>query len=109
DLATRCPKLVRVRLFDPSDRKTVLSVDGQADICVPKPCTAAALVSAIERAKLLRTWISEPAMKVLLPRIGKVPSAPPLYSRLVQVLEAGEAQVEEVEKTMREVGKIMGE
>jgi putative nucleotidyltransferase with HDIG domain len=109
DLATRCPKLVRVRLFDPSDRKTVLSVDGQADICVPKPCTAAALVSAIERAKLLRTWISEPAMKVLLPRIGKVPSAPPLYSRLMQVLEAAEAQVEDVEKTMREVGKIMGE
>jgi HD-like signal output (HDOD) protein len=102
DLAVRCPNLMCVRLFNPSEKRAIIGDDSHADQYVPKPCTVGAVVSAIERGQLLRPWLAEPAMRALLYRIRKVPTAPPVYFRLVQILEATDAHLEEI-------GRIMGE
>jgi putative nucleotidyltransferase with HDIG domain len=102
ELAVRCPGVLRVRLFTPSSKSTGTVSECYADQCVPKPCAVEALVSSIERGNLLRTWLSEPAMSSLLPRIRKVPSVPSLYFRLVHILETGSADLEDVAKIMGE-------
>jgi HD-like signal output (HDOD) protein len=102
DLAARCPQIVRVRLFDSPQKTAPISGDALADQCLPKPCRAVSLLCAIRRGKLLRQWRAEPAISRLLPRIRKVPSVPSLYFRLVQMLEAGDGQLEEVGSIMKE-------
>jgi HD-like signal output (HDOD) protein len=108
DMALRFPKLVRIRLVDPANKMPAEKSEC-ADQYVPKPCAARALVSAIASGKLLRTWLEEPAMKVLLPRIGKLPMASPHYGRLVLTLETEELHLGEMGRLMEEVDKIMGQ
>ena len=97
----RFPNVTRVALFDPANRQIVLTSNGVADQCLPKPCTGEVLISAVQRARLLQNWlVVTPALKQLLPQMRKLPSVPAVYFRLVKALQSPDASLEDIGRIM---------
>jgi len=90
----RYPDAVRIMLFDPLDKRAVVKSDGTVHQYIVKRCAPETLIIAVQRARLLKKWLSDPAMKRLLPRMHKLPSVPSVYVRLVQELKSTDTSIE---------------
>jgi putative nucleotidyltransferase with HDIG domain len=92
----RFPKLLRILLFDPGDKKSNLKSNGSVHQFVTRPCTLDLLMSAIQRALLINTWLADPVMKQLFAKMRKLPSVPTIYFRLLQKLQSPETAIDDI-------------
>jgi HD-like signal output (HDOD) protein len=97
----RYSHVMRILLCDPGDKKALKS-DGTFHQYVVKPCTPDTVFTAVERARMVDTWLSDPAMKRLFAQMRKLPSVPAVYIRLVEKLRSPEADLEDIGRILAE-------
>lgn len=95
-LAARFPKVVRLRAYGPSEAANRLASDSSIHQYVPAGCGDDLLLSAIQRARLLNGWFTDPAIQPLFSRLDKLPSVPSVYLRLLEALRSPETSTDQL-------------
>jgi HD-like signal output (HDOD) protein/ActR/RegA family two-component response regulator len=96
------PAAVRMVLSGHSDQEAMVRSVGVAHQYLTKPCEAATLVGAIEKAISLRQFVRHPDLLTRVTAIGSLPVLPETYRRIGDALQ--QPQV-----SLREVGALIEE
>jgi putative nucleotidyltransferase with HDIG domain len=96
EVKNRFPRTVRILGYDAARLDRSLKSAGDVHQYVPQQCRSDTLLSAIQRARLLNTWMSVPAMQQLFAQMHTLPSVPVVYLQLMQKLESLEVTAEEI-------------
>jgi HD-like signal output (HDOD) protein/ActR/RegA family two-component response regulator len=92
----RHPDVVRLILSGQSSEEAVLKSVGPAHQFLAKPCDANLLKATIRRACGLRDLLADPKMVRLVSQVGRLPSPPDLYVRLVGELRSANPSLRRV-------------
>jgi len=90
------PRVVRMVLSDNADQEIAARSASLAHYFLVKPCDAATLRAAIERAFSLRTVLDAPAMRQLVSGLRTLPSVPSVYLRLMEVFGSPDVSPKEI-------------
>ena len=91
----RFPDVMRVLLWEPSG-KGAMKTDGLAHQYLVKPCSPDVLVSAVDRARLVSSWMAKPAVKTIFTQMKRLPSVPNVYLRLMKKLQSPDTCIDEL-------------
>lgn len=98
-LRKRYPHAVRILLVDAGEERDVMQALETSHRILPAPLDALALMEAVESVVELRTLLDDPALKLMLERVGTLPAAPRHYLALTELLrdpDATAARIAEV-------------
>jgi HD-like signal output (HDOD) protein len=90
---------VRIILSGQAEASAIMKSVGPSHQFLSKPCDAAALEGAIQRACALRSHLADPKLADLVGSIDTLPSLPSIYQELVAAIKA--------EASMKEIGAII--
>jgi HD-like signal output (HDOD) protein len=63
---------------------------------LPADCETTVLVASVKRALRLQSWMAQPAVKVLLAKMQKLPTVPHLYTQITQELQSSDPSIDKV-------------
>jgi len=92
----RHPETVRIILSGQTELEAALRAVPVAHQFLAKPCDRDDLRRAVERACLSRALLADDAVRRAAAGAGQIPSAPPLYSRLVEATIDQEVSIAEI-------------
>jgi len=98
-VAARAPQVTRLMLCDLADMKTIKN-DGTVQQFLVRPTTVEATVSAALRARLLSSWMADPALKQLFGQMRKLPSVPTVYLQLLELVKSPDTDMDEIGRTI---------
>jgi HD-like signal output (HDOD) protein len=101
EVMNRRPGTVRIILSGQADAQSVLQAVSPAHLYLSKPCEADALKAAVGRALQLRETLKD-AMKGIVSRVTRLPSAASLYQQLIDELDSEEP-------SLRRVGELVAQ
>lgn len=105
DVRRRYPQTVRIALAAQENRSEIVRLSNLVHRVLVRPCSAADLLDAIQRACSLQEFLRSPALAAIVGRLGSVPSLPALYTRIIAELERPEFSLETVgELVSQDVG-----
>lgn len=81
------PRAVRMVLSGHSDHEAAVRATGVAHQYLTKPCEAATLVAAIDRAMQLRRFVQDPDLVAFVTSIGSLPVLPEIHRRIGAALQ----------------------
>ncbi len=87
EVSNRYPEVIRIVLSGMCDREEALSSVAGAHQFLAKPCDAALLKKAVERALTVKGDLSNGALRSFISRIKSLPSPPSLYNNLVEAAQ----------------------
>jgi HD-like signal output (HDOD) protein/CheY-like chemotaxis protein len=96
EIVKRSPRTVRFLRRPAEDKTPVKSAHAQPPYVLGRELAAALLDETLMRSFLLETWISNDAIRVLLPQMQKLPALPSIYNRVVSELQSPDASLETV-------------
>jgi HD-like signal output (HDOD) protein len=97
----RYPHIARIVLSGYFERSSAVRASPVAHQFLVKPCDAAKLSAALERASSLSDILTNEATRRAVSAIGELPCLPRTYASLMQALEKPDVQI-------KEVGEIVG-
>lgn len=87
EVLRRHPQTVRLILSGHADEQMVLKSVGIAHQFLLKPCDQESLKTAVRRAFQVGSSLGNPQLKQMVGRLGRLPSMPSLYLKLVKQLQ----------------------
>ncbi|HZL43256.1 MAG TPA: hypothetical protein VFD66_08240 [Verrucomicrobiae bacterium] len=87
-------KMICLVRCDTSDRTTVAQWNRTGMTPIGFDADAAALAMNLKRIARLRSWLSDPALKKLVPLIRKLPIAPKLHAQVTEQLQSPNASIQ---------------
>ncbi|MEM8783357.1 MAG: response regulator [Planctomycetota bacterium] len=96
------PEAVRFVLSGYSEQEMTIKLVNTAHQYLSKPCDAATLTAAVDRALHLRDTLRTPALSTLVTRLGALPSPPTLYQRLTAQIADPDATLDDVAETVEQ-------
>jgi putative nucleotidyltransferase with HDIG domain len=94
------PQVMRIILSGTADKELTLQSVNIAHQYLDKPCDAVTLRATIERAFRFRLMLNQPGLKKLVSHIGRLPSMPANYLRLINMLQTPGVPLAEVGKVV---------
>ncbi len=82
------PHTVRIALSGHSEQQELLRAAGTVHRYLTKPCQPEQLEATIERTSALRQVLEQPELTTLVASLGKLPSLPSIYQRLMAELRS---------------------
>jgi HD-like signal output (HDOD) protein/CheY-like chemotaxis protein len=82
------PEVVRLFMATQSTDEAILNSVGPAHQCLPKPCDADRIVTTIRRASALKALLRDRTLLRTVNDIGRLPSPPERYFRLLRTINA---------------------
>ena len=101
-VARKYPETIRIVLSGYSDLDTVMRVVSTAHRYLPKPSDAETLKELVDQAAILRKTINNDRVRKIVSRLQSIPSAPSVYSRIVEVLQKPQVSLQEIGKVISE-------
>lgn len=92
----KCPRAIRIILSGHSDQEKTLRAMKSAHQYLSKPCEKEVLIAAINRACSLKNILNHNRLQDLLGKIETLPSAPPLYTKIMAALRSEASSIAEV-------------
>jgi len=90
------PKTVRLILSGYSDQEMIMQCIGGTHQYLSKPCSQETLRNVVGRALGMDAWLNNDDLKAVVSRLGKLPSMPMLYFKILRQLDSPKATVENV-------------
>jgi putative nucleotidyltransferase with HDIG domain len=90
------PELLRIVLSAQSDFATQIRSAGVAHQYLSKPCSIEELKSAVNRTVSLRRVLQDPNLRAILSQIDALPSLPPLYLKMVKLLDSPNSSLDQI-------------
>jgi putative nucleotidyltransferase with HDIG domain len=90
------PHMIRMVLSGQHSRKMILKSVQMAHQFLSKPCDAATLKSAVERAVTLRDVLNRESLSSVVSKIDSLPSLPSIYVQVIDELQAPEPSIQKV-------------
>jgi HD-like signal output (HDOD) protein/CheY-like chemotaxis protein len=94
------PSTARIILSGQADRTSVIVAIRSAQQFLAKPCDAATLVGAINRALEVRRMLSDPTLRELIGGVISLPTLPTVYHELVTAMDSPEIDLAAVAKIL---------
>jgi CheY-like chemotaxis protein len=101
ELRQRFPDVVRIVLTANTDQEVALRTTMTAHQLMTKPCDGKALKQVIERSLLLRSLLTNAAIRSTVGGIDSLPSIPRVYMDLTEACEAPGADVDRVARIVQ--------
>jgi len=101
----RYPELLRIVLSGESDSSALARAVGVAHQYLSKPCSIEELKSTVNRTVSLRQILQDPNIRSILSQIDTLPSVPPLYLKMVELLDSPYTSLDQIGAV---IGKDMG-
>ncbi len=92
----KCPQAIRIILSGHSDQEKALKTMKSAHQYLSKPCEKETLIAAITRACTLKNILNHRPLQDLLGKTETLPSAPPLYMKIMAALRSEASSIAEV-------------
>jgi putative nucleotidyltransferase with HDIG domain len=92
----RYPSVIRMVLSGHADADLIMKSVGVAHQFIAKPCEVEVLRSAIQRALKVGLGLKDENLKILLSRIGSLPSLPARYIEMANELQNPETSIQRV-------------
>ena len=96
EIMQRNPKTLRFIRASLGDQQSAMKCVGTAHQYLVKPCDAATISNALERAFSLEAWLPSETVQQLIAQMKKLPSPPNLYFKIVGELQSPDASIENV-------------
>lgn len=96
EIKRRSPTTARIMLSGHAERSVIVRALPSLHQLIAKPCTVDALRSAIERSLELGTVDRDARVRAAIGRVDKLPSPPPLFFELTQLMEAKHTSIDNV-------------
>jgi HD-like signal output (HDOD) protein len=90
------PSTARIVLSGQADVESILAVVRSAQQFLAKPCDAATLTGAVDRALEVQRMLTDPALRELIGAVASLPTLPGVYHELVAAIESNDVDVNEV-------------
>jgi putative nucleotidyltransferase with HDIG domain len=90
------PELLRIVLSDESDSDGLIRSVGVAHQHLSKPCSIEELKSTVNRTVSLRHILQDPNLRAVLSQIDALPSLPPLYLKMVKLLDSPYTSLDQI-------------
>jgi HD-like signal output (HDOD) protein/ActR/RegA family two-component response regulator len=87
------PSTARIVLSGQADLASVMAVLKSAQQFLAKPCEAAVLIGAVDRALRVQRLLADPALRQMIGGVTSLPTLPTVYHDLVAALDAPEVDV----------------
>jgi HD-like signal output (HDOD) protein/CheY-like chemotaxis protein len=95
-LIERQPGAMRIVLSDLTDTENTMKCLGHAHYHLLKPCSAATILTALERAFARQAWLPSEPLQVLLAHMRHVPSPPQAYFQVVEEMSLPSCSIEKI-------------
>ena len=95
------PAVQRFIIADNDERDLLIAGIGSVFHHLPKPCPQERLISEIQRALAIETWLGEERIRCIFENIGDLPCLPPMYQKIVKALNSKDANLERVGKAKK--------
>ncbi|BCO07774.1 two-component system response regulator [Desulfolithobacter dissulfuricans] len=90
------PHAIRIMLTGHADEKAILRTVGVVHQFLSKPCSPEQLKAVLDRATALHDLITNDQLKILISRLGSLPSLPSLYADLQRLLRDPDSSIQDV-------------
>ncbi|MDQ8187631.1 HDOD domain-containing protein [Pelagicoccus sp. SDUM812002] len=104
DILTRFEKSApEAQLFitaSETDKPKLESTLGASFQFLPSPCPAQRLVSEIQRCVAIDNWLGNDRVKEIVAKMGKFPSLPPIYLKVVNALNSKHADTDSISQAI---------
>lgn len=90
------PKAMRIVLSDMADTRSTVKCLGRGHHHLLKPCDTGTLLSALNQALALETWLPSQAVQSLIAKMRRVPSPPTIYFQVLAEMQSPHASLERI-------------
>ncbi|HST81287.1 MAG TPA: HDOD domain-containing protein [Kineosporiaceae bacterium] len=90
------PATARIILSGQADQASVIAVLRSAQQFLAKPCEAAVLIDAVDRALRVQRLLADPALREMIGGVASLPTMPTVYHDLVATLDAPEVDLQKL-------------
>ncbi|MEM7576482.1 MAG: response regulator [Planctomycetota bacterium] len=102
------PGAIRFVLSGYSEQEMTIKLVNTAHQYLSKPCDAATLTAALDRALHLRDTLNTPGLQTLVTQLGALPSPPTLYQKLTQQITDPNSTLDDVAATVEQDPAMSG-
>jgi HD-like signal output (HDOD) protein/CheY-like chemotaxis protein len=87
------PSTARIILSGQADQASVIAVLRSAQQFLAKPCEAAVLIDAVDRALRVQRLLADPALREMIGGVASLPTMPTVYHEVVSALQSPEVDL----------------
>ena len=94
------PSVQRFIIADHDERGLLEAGIGSVFHYLPKPCPPKLLISEIQRALAVESWLGEERIRRIVKNVGTLPCLPPMYRKIVNALNNQSGSLDQVGKAI---------
>ncbi|MEM9160515.1 MAG: HDOD domain-containing protein, partial [Verrucomicrobiota bacterium] len=94
------PQVERFIVADPEEKDILDAGIGSSFHFLPKPCSGDFLISEIQRALAIESWLGNKRTKEIVGKMGEFPSLPPMYLKVMNALNSKNASAANIGKAI---------